>query len=65
MAALVAVMFMVSFSTFNWASLTNFRRMPGSETLVMLATVVIAVVTENLAVGVLVGTALSAIRIFP
>lgn len=61
MAALVAVMFMVSISTFNWASLTNFRRMPKSETFVMLVTVVTTVITHNLALGVLVGIALSAI----
>ncbi len=61
MAALVAVMFMVSISTFNWASLTNLRQMPKSETLVMLATVVTTVITHNLALGVMVGIALSAI----
>ncbi len=61
MAALVAVMFMVSFSTFNWASLLNFRKLPKSETTVMLATVVTTVITHNLALGVMVGIALSAI----
>ncbi len=61
MAALVAVMFMVSISTFNWASLTNLRQMPKSETFVMLATVVTTVITHNLALGVMVGIALSAI----
>ena len=61
MAALVAVMFMVSFSTFNWASLTNFRQLPKSETAVMLATVVTTVITHNLALGVIVGIGLSAI----
>ena len=61
MAALVAVMFMVSFSTFNWGSLINFRKLPKSETAVMLATVVTTVITHNLALGVAVGIALSAI----
>ncbi|MGC1306630.1 MAG: SulP family inorganic anion transporter [Phormidesmis sp.] len=61
MAALVAVMFMVSISTFNWASLTNFRKMPKSETTVMVVTVVTTVITHNLALGVIVGIALSAI----
>ncbi len=61
MAALVAVMFMVSISTFNWASLMNFRKMPKSETMVMLVTVVTTVITHNLALGVMVGIALSAI----
>ncbi len=61
MAALVAVMFMVSFSTFSWASLVNFRKLPTSETAVMLATVATTVITHNLALGVIVGIALSAI----
>lgn len=61
MAALVAVMFMVSISTFNWASLINVRKMPKSESLVMIVTVVTTVITHNLALGVMVGIALSAI----
>ncbi len=61
MAALVAVMFMVSISTFNWASLINFRKLPKSETTVMIVTVVTTVITHNLALGVMVGIALSAI----
>ncbi|PZO45526.1 MAG: sodium-independent anion transporter [Phormidesmis priestleyi] len=61
MAALVAVMFMVSISTFNWASLVNFRKLPKSETMVMIVTVVTTVITHNLALGVMVGIALSAI----
>ena len=61
MAALVAVMFMVSISTFNWASVVNFRKLPKSETAVMLVTVVTTVITHNLALGVMVGIALSAI----
>ncbi len=61
MGALVAVMFMVSFSTFNWGSVTNFRKLPKSETAVMLVTVVTTVITHNLALGVAVGIALSAI----
>jgi len=61
MAALVAVMFMVAISTFNWRSLVTITRTPKSETAAMLATVVTTVITENLAIGVLVGIALSAI----
>lgn len=61
MAALVAVMIMVSIGTFNWASLKNIRIFPKSETAVMLTTVFITVMTKNLAIGVLVGSALSAI----
>jgi sulfate permease, SulP family len=57
MAALVAVMIMVSVGTFDWHSvrLGTLRRMPKSETAVMLATVVVTVWTHNLAYGVVVG----------
>lgn len=61
MAALVAVMFMVSFSTFSWTSLRNLRFIPKSETAVMITTVLVTVLTHNLAIGVVVGVALSAI----
>ncbi|MFC7676728.1 SulP family inorganic anion transporter [Mycolicibacterium sp. GCM10028919] len=58
MAALVAVMIMVSVGTFDWHSVnpSTLRRMPRSETLVMLATVVVTVATSNLAYGVIVGS---------
>jgi SulP family sulfate permease len=57
MAALVAVMIMVSVGTFDWHSirLSTLRRMPKSETTVMVATVVVTVATHNLAYGVIVG----------
>ncbi|WP_374108532.1 SulP family inorganic anion transporter [Isoptericola sp. S6320L] len=57
MAALVAVMIMVAVGTFDWHSvrLDTLRRMPRSETAVMLSTVVVTVWTHNLAYGVLVG----------
>ncbi|MGP1386599.1 MAG: STAS domain-containing protein [Thainema sp.] len=61
MAALVAVMIMVSISTFNWASIRNVRIVPKSETAVMVTTVVVTIVTHNLAIGVIIGVALSAI----
>lgn len=58
MAALVAVMIMVSVATFDWHSINpkTLRRMPKSETTVMLATVAVTVATDNLAYGVAVGT---------
>jgi SulP family sulfate permease len=59
MAALVAVMFMVSFSTFDWGSLKRWRITRGSEMVVMIATVATTVATHNLAQGVLVGVLLS------
>ncbi|WP_239020516.1 SulP family inorganic anion transporter [Nakamurella antarctica] len=57
MAALVAVMVMVSISTFDWHSIapTTIRRLPKSEHAVMLATVAVTVITSNLAYGVFVG----------
>ena len=57
MAALVAVMIMVAVGTFDWHSIrwSTLRRMPKSETTVMVATVVVVVVTHNLAIGVIVG----------
>jgi sulfate permease, SulP family len=61
MAALVAVMVMVSIGTFSWASLTNLRKHPPSSSIVMLATVAVVVATHNLALGVLVGVLLSGI----
>ncbi|AJI77633.1 SulP family inorganic anion transporter [Corynebacterium singulare] len=55
MAALVAVMFMVSFHTVDWHSVRTLHRMPLAETIVMLVTVVGTLVTNNLAVGVVLG----------
>jgi len=55
MAALVAVMIIVSVGTFDWHSLRTLRRMPKSETTVMLSTVAVTVATHNLAYGVGVG----------
>ena len=54
MAALVAVMILVSVSTFDWHSIApaTLRRMPTSETIVMTVTVVATVATHNLAIGV-------------
>ncbi len=61
MAALVAIMIMVSIGTFSWASLVNLRTHPRSSSVVMLATVVVVVFSHNLAIGVLVGVLLSGI----
>lgn len=63
MAALVAVMIMVSVGTFDWHSIkpSTLKRMPKSETIVMVITVAVVVVTHNLAVGVIVGVFVAAI----
>lgn len=65
MAALVAVMIMVSVATMDWHSISpsTLRRMPRSETLVMVATVAVTIATNNLAYGVIVG-ALTAMVLF-
>ena len=61
MAALVSVMIMVSISTFSWYSVINIRKVPKNETAVMITTVLITVLTHNLAIGVIIGVAMSAI----
>ena len=63
MAALVAVMIMVSVGTFNWHSIafSTLRRMPKSETMVMITTVAVVVISHNLAIGVIVGVVIAMI----
>ena len=61
MAALVAVMVMVSIGTFSWDSLKNLCNHPPSSSIVMVATVVVVVATHDLAKGVFVGVLLSGI----
>ena len=61
MAALVAVMVMVSIGTFDWHSIKNLKRNPLSSSIVMIATVVVVVWTHNLALGVLVGVLLASL----
>ena len=61
MAALVAIMIMVAFTTFNWDSVKNFRKHPVQSNVVMLTVVVFVLATHNLALGVLIGVILSAL----
>ncbi|WP_295969288.1 SulP family inorganic anion transporter [uncultured Xanthomonas sp.] len=61
MAALVAVMIMVSVGTFSWRSLAQLRTHPTSSSVVMLGTVAVTVATHDLARGVLTGVLLSAL----
>ncbi|PZX14904.1 SulP family sulfate permease [Palleronia aestuarii] len=61
MAALVAIMIMVSIGTFSWSSIKNLRVHPASSSIVMLSTVAVVIYTHNLAIGVLVGVLLSGI----
>ncbi len=60
-AALVAIMIMVSISTFSWKSLRDLVHHPKVSSLVMLATVVVTVATSDLAAGVAVGVLLSGV----
>ncbi len=61
MAALVAVMIMVSIGTFSWSSLRNLRKHPASSSVVMLTVVALVVATHNLAYGVIAGVLLSGV----
>ncbi|MEO8757912.1 MAG: SulP family inorganic anion transporter [Devosia sp.] len=60
-AALTAVMLMVSINTFSWKSIAELRIHPTASSIVMLATVVTVVVTSDLAKGVIVGVLLSGV----
>ncbi len=59
-AALVGIMFMVSISTFEWASIKHLKFMPKSDAFVML-TVTIITVYVDLAVAVITGVIISAL----
>ena len=59
MAALVAIMIMVSIGTFSWSSIKALRTHPRSSSMVMIATVIGVIATHNLAIGVLIGVLLS------
>ena len=58
-AALVAIMIMVSISTFNWSSIKDFRSTPITSNLVIFVTVLVVVMTHDLAQGVFIGVVLS------
>ncbi|MFP4155113.1 MAG: SulP family inorganic anion transporter [Halothiobacillaceae bacterium] len=60
MAALVAVMIMVSIGTFSWSSIRDLKKHPVSTNVVMVMTVIVTVATHNLAFGVLTGVLLAA-----
>lgn len=61
MAALVAIMIMVSIGTFSWSSIRNLGRHPWPSSVVMIGTVIVVVVWHNLALGVMAGVLLSGI----
>src|SRR5690554_5968329 len=62
MAALVAVMIMVSIGTFSWSSIRDLPKHPMSTNMVMIVTVIVTVATHNLAIGVFVGVLLAAMN---
>ena len=61
MAALVAIMIMVSIGTFDWSSVMKLRSTPLQSSIVMIATTVTVVATHDLSKGVILGVLLSAI----
>lgn len=61
MAALVAVMFMVSIGTFDWSSFQQLKKNPKTDSIVMVVTVVTVVLTHDLSKGVFAGVLLSAV----
>ena len=60
-AALVAIMVMVSIDTFDWSSLKTLVIHPKMSSVVMLVTVLVTVLSANLALGVAVGVLLSGV----
>ena len=61
MAALVAIMIMVAFTTFQWGAIKQFSKHPLEFNTVMLAVIIVVLATHNLALGVFVGVLLSAL----
>ncbi|PLR95295.1 SulP family inorganic anion transporter [Bacillus sp. T33-2] len=61
MAALVGVMIMVSIGTFDWSALKTIHKVPLTDTIVMIVTVITVLQTHDLSKGVLAGIILSAI----
>ena len=60
-AALVAIMVMVSIDTFDWSSLRALLAHPKTSSVVMLATVLVTIASSNLALGVTIGVVLSGV----
>lgn len=61
MPVLVGIMIMVSIGTFDWGSFRYIATAPRADAFVMIATVLIVVYTDNLAIGVVIGVILSAL----
>ena len=61
MAALTGLMIMVALGTFEWASLTTFRRMPTSDVFIMVLVTLVTAMLHNLALAVLIGVVVAAL----
>ena len=61
MPVLVGIMIMVAVGTFDWSSFTYLKKAPITDSIVMVATVLIVVLTHDLSKGVIAGVILSAI----
>lgn len=59
--ALLAVMVVVSVSTFDWGSLKKLNKVPLTDTIVMITTVLVVSFTNNLAYGVILGVVMSSV----
>jgi SulP family sulfate permease len=62
MAALTGLMIMVAVGTFEWASLRTFGKMPKSDILVMVLVTLVTIFLHNLALAVIVGVIIAALR---
>ncbi|HLR20009.1 MAG TPA: SulP family inorganic anion transporter [Staphylococcus sp.] len=61
MPILAGIMVMVSIGTVDWSSLKYIKKAPKTDALVMILTVIIVLMTHNLAIGVVVGVIFSAL----
>lgn len=61
MAALTGLMIMVAISTFEWASLKTFNRMPKSDVFVMIMVTLVTIFLHNLALAVIIGIVIAAL----
>lgn len=62
MAALTGLMIMVAIGTFEWASLKTFGKMPLTDIIVMVLVAAITLIFHNLALAVLIGVIVSALK---
>ncbi|KDP61635.1 MAG: SulP family inorganic anion transporter, partial [Staphylococcus sp.] len=61
MPILAGIMVMVSIGTFDWNSFKYIQKAPKTDAVVMILTVIIVLMTHNLALGVVVGVIFSAL----